>query len=247
MIFKEYSIFLKEHAFFDNDYDRYDNYLSDIKDIKKTLKNVDFEIKLLVELLTNINFNEIKFSNYKYKDNINYEIKFSKKINFLITPLIELLSEIEIENKDSYIKICNVYFNDQNPNLSFDIQLDRNNFNKFHFPIDLPSFLKNIGLGKKIIRSAVEKFDYLLFMKEEDSLELKLTVDSITKMSDVFSFMIDHNILIIKDDFNLVKTTLVKWFHLSNENFTLDKDFLNKYKEFIIKDDFLSIIYKNKL
>jgi len=213
MIFKRYSNFLKEHALFDNDYDRYDNYLTEINDIKKTLKNINLEIKLLVDLLKDVAFKDIRFNNTKYRDNKNYEIKFPREISTLIFPLMELLDEIELKNQDLYNKICNIYFNGQNVNLSFDIQLDRDNFNKFHFPIDLPPFLKNIGLGKKIIRSAVEKFNYLLFMKE-DSLELKLVVDSITKMNDIFSFMKDYNILVIKDDFSLVRNKLVEWFNL---------------------------------
>ena len=43
----------------------------------------------------------------------------------------------------------NSTFSGELMNLEYDIQIDRHNYNKLHFPIDLPNFLKNIGLGKK--------------------------------------------------------------------------------------------------
>lgn len=244
MIFKRYSNFLKEHALFNNDYDRYDNYFNDILDSKKTLQNINTEINLLIDLFKNLDDKKIKFNNNKYRDNENFEIKFSNEINYLIPPLIGLFDEAEEKNIDLYNKIKNLYFSNNEPNLSFDIQINRNNFNKFHFPIDLPPFLKNIGLGKKIIRSAVNKFDFLLFSKEEDSYELKLTVHSITQMNDLFSFMKDYNLMIIKDDFDIVKNILMKWFDFKYTNSSLDKDFLTKYGDKILNDDFLSKLYQ---
>ena len=101
MIFKKYSNFLKEHALFDGDYDRYDNYLSNIIDSKKTLKNLEIELNLLIDLFTNVDSNDIKFKSGKYKDNINFELSFSRAINTLIPPLEEFIEEIKDKNEKS--------------------------------------------------------------------------------------------------------------------------------------------------
>ena len=88
----------------------------------------------------------------------------------------------------------------------------------------------------------------IYYSKEDDSLELKFAVHSITKMDDIFSFMKDYNILIIKDNYELVKNKLSEWFKSSKfENFALDKNFLNKYRNNILNDVFLKNLYKDKL
>lgn len=244
-LFKKYNDFLVENALFIGDYERFDNYLDDIFDNKKTLKNIEIEMNLLISRFKNLDYNKIRFNNAKYRDNENYEIDFSIDIVTLINPISNLIKEIQYQNEDLFCKITNIYFNGNDPNFSYDIQLDRNNFNKFHFPIDLPMIFRNLGLGKKIIKSAINKFNYLLFTKEDDSFELRMTVHSITKMKDVYSFMKGQNILIFKDDFELVKNNLKLFLEpLDNENFTLDEDFLLKYKEDILKDEFLAQIYQ---
>jgi len=245
-MFKKYSKFIKEHALFQGDFDRYDNYLTEINDVKKTLKNIDSEIKMLISLFKEININEIRFDNSKYKDKENYEVKFNRDIILSIPPLEIFIDDIKNNNFELYNKICNLYFASNEPNFHFDVQIETNNFNKFHFPIDLPPIFKNLGLGKKIILSAIQNFEYLLFVKSEDSLELKLSVDSITKMNDVFSFMKDGVVLIMKDDFNLISNVLID-FYDSYENLTIDKDFLEKYKNDIIDHNFLSKLYKDYL
>ena len=248
MIFKRYNDFLVEHFLFKGDYDRYDNYFEDVEDIKKTLKNVDTEIKLFISRFKKIDYTKIKFSNSKYNDNDNFEIIFPIEIDTLINPFKNLLIEIEDKNNELYYTIINTYFRGNNPNFSFDVEIERDNFNKFHFPVDLPVIFRNLGLGKKIIKATINKFDYLLFTKEEDSFELKTTVHSITEMKDVFSFMKEQNILIFKDDFDLIKTILPTFFIDDyNDKYTLDEDFFIKYKEEITKDEFLSELYKNKL
>jgi hypothetical protein len=67
-------------------------------------------------------------------------------------------------------------------------------------------------------------------------------------MKDVFSFMKEQNILIFKDDFDLIKTILPTFFIDDyNDKYTLDEYFFMKYKKEIINDEFLSELYKNKL
>lgn len=248
MIFKRYNDFLVENALFKGDYDRYDNYFDDIENNKKTLKNFDIEINLLISRFKNLDYTKIKFSKSRYKDDENFEIKFPIEIKTLITPFDGLLQEIENRNDVLYHKIINSYFNGNEPIFLFDVQIERNYFNKFHFPVDLPVIFRNLGLGKKIIKAAIYNFEYLLFTKEDDSFELKTTVHSITEMKDVYSFMKEQNILIFKDDFDLIKKILPKFFSDDYDNkYTLDEDFFIKYKDEITNDEFLSELYKNKL
>jgi len=248
-IFKKYNDFLIEKALFkDGGFDRYDNYISEISDNKKTLENFDSEINLLISLFKDLDYTKIKFSNSKYRDKENYEIIFTKNIDLLILPIKKFLSDIEDQNNELYTKILNTYFNGYEPNFSFDIQIDRNNFNKFHIPVDLPNIFKNLGLGKKIVKAAVNKFEYLLITSTEDSFELKMVVHSISQMKDVFSFMKEKSILIFKNDFEIVKKVLIDFFTNDyNDNYTLDEDFLLTYKDKIIIDEFLSKLYKKYL
>lgn len=244
----KYIDFIAEKALFKEYSDKYDNYLDDIEDTKKTLKHIDDEIKILIYNFKEIEYNKISFSDSKYKDNENFEIIFTKNINYLIATFVNYLRDIEDKNNELYYKIINSYFNSITPNFSFDIELERNYFNKFHFPVDLPVIFRNLGLGKKIIKATINKFEYLLFTKEEDSFELKNTVHSITEMKDVFSFMKENTILIFKDDFDLIKTILPTFFSNDyNDKYTLDEDFFIKYKKEIIDDEFLLELYKNKL
>jgi hypothetical protein len=244
--FKKFSKKLNELALSDKDYSRFDTYIDDIEDDKKTLKNVDNELNSLKEELTNIDIDDIKLSDNKYKDNKNYEIIFHKDINFLIISIREFIMEIEEKSEKNYTKIIDLYFDSSRFNLSFDVQIDRNNLNKFHFPIDLPSFLRNIGLGKKIILKSIKDFDYLLFTDNDDSYDLRFSVHSLIKRNDVFSFMKDKNLMIFKDDYDIIKDKLKEWFSNDYENYSLDVDFVKKYKDEILKDDFLNELYKNK-
>lgn len=242
--FKKFNEMLKEHALYSNDLSHFDDYFSEIKNSLKTFKNFDTEIKNLTNLLKNIKKEDIRIDDEKYDDDENYEIKFNININSLIFSIEEFYNAIRSENENLSNKIDLDYYNGNKFRLRFDIEIERNNFNKFHFPIDLPNFLKNIGLGKKIIFKSLDTFKYCLFTQQEDSTDLKIVINSITNSNDYFSFQKDMNIIIFTDDFNIIKNTLEDWFNIDYENYTLDKDFHFKYKEEIKNDSFLSKLYE---
>jgi hypothetical protein len=248
MTFKQFTKKLNELALSNKDYSRFDNYIDNIKDNKKTLKNVDNELNSLKEELTNINIDDIYLTSLD-KENENYRILFNDSNSDLeaLTDSIKIfLNVIRKENEKAYTKIIDLYFDSINHNLYFDVQINRNNFNKFHFPIDLPPFLRNIGLGKKIIIKSIKDFNYLLFKDSEDSYDLRFSVHSLTERNDIFSFMKDKDLIIFKDDFKIIQSKLKEWFSLGYENYSLDVDFVKKYKDEILKDDFLNELYKNK-
>jgi hypothetical protein len=243
--FKNFTNKLKEHAVYDLDLSEYDNYLLDINNSIKTLKNFDVELNRLKDLLTQINIDDIYISGAKYKDGENFELDFSIKVNTLIESIKEYYKQIKKNNKETYSKINIDYFDGEELNLNFDIEIEKERFNKFHFPINLPNFLKNIGLGKKIVLKAIIEFEYCLFNKIDDSTDLKFVVDSIrNKEINYFSFEKDSNILIFNDNYETILKILPKWLKDYSEYFVLDKDF---YKNIKMKSSkmFLHEIYND--
>lgn len=235
---------ITELAIYDLDLSNFDNYFSDINDSIKTLKNFDFEIKKLIELFKQLDKNKIYISGGKYKDGENFTVNFELKIKASIDAIESFYNEIRENNEEVLNKIDNEYFGGGELNFLFDVEIEKENFNKFHFPINLPSFLKNIGLGKKIILKSIDKFGYCMFSKEEDSIDLKIAINSIVKNEkEYYSFFKDSNILIFNDNFDLISKNIKEWYKNDYDEFVLDKDFYDKYKNDIIKDDFLNNIY----
>jgi hypothetical protein len=88
--------------------------------------------------------------------------------------------------------------------------------------------MKGFGLGKKIIQAALKKFDYLLFSDFNDSLELKLSIDKLTKRKDIFSFIKKHFILLIDGSKSeLVKEIIPRW--KNGDEIIMDEDFIEQY------------------
>jgi hypothetical protein len=243
---KTFEIFtqkLNEFALSTEDYSRFDKYFKDIMDFKKSHKNINNEFYLLKEKIKKINYNDIYFEEVNRYD-FNYKINFGNDVNSLIFSINTLLLNIKKSNMELYEYISNEYFNGGLSKIDIQIDVESDRFNKFHFPVSLPFFLKRIGIGKKIILSAINNFDYLYFNSEEDSNELKIVVKSITERNDIFSFMLDNKIFIFKDDFSFIKIKLKEIFkHFTPENYSLDVDFKKKYDSEINKDEFLIEIF----
>jgi len=232
---------INEHAVYGLDLSDFDSYFSEIEDDLKTLKNFNKEMVHLKELFTDIDINSIRLSKI---DDENFYITYNAKINALIFAINEFYHEIEDNNDNIFDKINNDYFNSGVLKFDFSIWIEKERFNKFHFTDYIPSFFKKIGLGKKIILRCIDKFSYCLFTKTDDSIDLKIAIESIrNKETNFFSFEKDGCILIFKDDFEIIKETLTKWIEKEPTYFVLDKDFYKKYKNEIENDDFLNKLY----
>jgi len=241
--FKEFTKRLNEMSLSTNDYSRFDTYIDEISDFKKTLKNFDKEIKLLKELLINIEVSDIRIRKIR-KYNNQYILIFKNDVHILCSSIDSYMNSIYTNNIELYEHIENKYFGGSYYDLKFYVDVEHDRFNKFHFPVVLPEFLKNIGLGKKILLSAIDKFEYLYFDFEEDSKELKMVVDSLIKRTDVCSFMLDNKIFIFKEDFDLISKELKNIFDgMKPVDYALDIDFKEKYKNEILENEFLSSIY----
>ena len=58
--------------------------------------------------------------------------------------------------------------------------------------------------------------------------------------------MKDSNIIIIKDNYNVITDKLKELYEYPYENYSLEIDFVKKYKDEILKDEFLNELYKKK-
>jgi len=243
--YKDFTDMLKEHAVYDLDLSVFDTYLSQISNDIETLKNFDIEINRLIDLFSNIDKDNI-YLNDNYKDGKNFNIDFDIRINSLIDAIKGYYRNIMENNDDIYNKINNEYFSGRELHLRFDIEIENDRFNKFHFPVDLPIFLKNIGLGKKIIMKTVDKFNYCLFTKTDDSIDLKIAIESFRNRNhDYFSFEMNSDLLLFSDNFDIISDTLKKWIKNDSDYICLDKDFYKKYKDKINNDEFLNNLYNN--
>lgn len=240
--FKDFTEQLKtEHAVYDIDLSEFDTYMSEIDNELQTFKNFNESIKKLIDNIKNISKDDI----YLYlTDEENYKIFFNTSINALIFSIKEFYLKIEKNNQLLFDKINSNLLFGEKLRLEFHIQIEKKHFNKFHYPVDLPKFLLNIGLGKKIILKSIDQFGYCLFTKREDSIDLKVAIESIrNRTNDYFSFEKDSVILIFKDDFDLIKKILRIWIN----DFTyivLDRDFYKKYKNEISNDVQLNDLYQ---
>lgn len=244
--YEDFTNKMNELSLYIDDLSRFDNYFEDIKDSKKTLKIFTKELNNLKILFEKTNLKEIKFDNSRYNDNENYELRFNRNINSHILALKDLYYTIEEKNILLFNKI-NKINNNEKIIFDFDVQIDRNNYNKFHFPFDLPLFLKNINLGKNIVGASLNEFKYCLFTFIDDSFELKMTIRSISENDDFYTFGKYKNILIFSKEqtFSDIENVLKRWFNekINTSEYMLDKNFKDDYdKE--IKNSFLNKLYQ---
>lgn len=244
--YNNFTKYLKEKAIFSTNLPYYDRYFDDINNELKTLKNFTEAFSYIKKLLMNITKDNIILID-KYNDNEDFKIKYNlPEINHYITALFDFYIKIQENNEKLYEKINQDFFDGEKMNMEFEIQIEPENFNKFHFPIDLPKSIKNIGLGKKIILASIEKFNHLLFIRNIDSNDLKIAIKSLVEQeSNYFSFEKDASILICDDNFNNVKNVLSSFLSNNYDYFVLDKDFYNKYKQEIKNDEFLNKLYND--
>jgi hypothetical protein len=226
--FKKFGNKLNEMVIYNN-LDRFDNFLINIHNEKEFLKKLNSEIESIkleiksLDVITDIKFIDI------YKNNENYQVKINKLDEFFYG-LDKLLCEVEKHNNDLYQLIVEKYFNkDDEYSFIFHVEIERDNYNKFHFPVSMPEFLKNSGLGKKIIESAIKRFSYLLFSKMEDSMELKLSYESLIKRNNIFSFVKEYFVLMVDNNPEIVRNIVPKW--KNGEDIIVDEDYEKIYEK----------------
>jgi len=242
--FKKFTEKLKEHAIYNIDLSQFDNYFDNIKNDIETLKNFSNEMSNLKQLFSNLNVDDIII---KKIDETYYKVSFYSNIHFLISSIMSFYNEILMKNEKLIDKINNDFYNGSTLQLDFEIDVEPNNFNKMHFPINLPTNLKNIGIGKKIFLATINKIGYTIFSKYDSSIDANIIIYSIVnKSNDFYSFIKDEHIITFSSKMKIseIKNILLKWIKLTDyDNLILDKDFYDKNKDFILSDTILNNLY----
>lgn len=231
---------IKEMSLIDKELDKFNN-IKDIKNDKLILKNITKKLETIREELKNIDFNEIILKKLKYYDRSKntYSVQWNDKIKLLLFGLDKFLNKLS-DDSDIYQKIK---LETENLVINYlEIDIEKNIFNSIHFPIDLPDYYKNIGLGIKIFRKAIEHFNFIstVFAGEEQaSFEAKMVIDHFISNDDVYSITKNNSgiLLISKSlDIEKIKELVETYLHNINKNdYAIDKHLkTNKlFKNFI--------------
>lgn len=222
-----------------------DNYFSDISDMKTNMKKLNM---LLYDIKKRVKEDISEFERI-LDDNeyLEYEYRYNEDILIEYNRIKILLFNSYKENTEAFIFYMNIVYPEFNANENtklYDledvlritypiIQIEKNRLNRVHIPTNLPRFLKNLGLGKKLYYYALDKVNYISSINIDRSKEAELVWDSIMDDKDVYSFINDSKIIAFKSDleFDYIKDILETKFYDINI-----KD--NNYSQCIIDDDF---------
>lgn len=217
---KNYKDYLKEQALDKKDIRRFSN-LSKISDNKKLLKSLNKDILKIKDFLTNISIDQIKLIRTERWNNKDfYKISWDPKTNTYINKLNNIL--YSTDNEEIMSKIENVD--------NLELEINNNLFNRIHFPISLPSYLKNIKLGIKIYMKAIEKFGYISTLidgPDSASFEAKLLWDSLVNSDDVYIVSKDNcSILAVSKKYQNFKILIKEYLKDAND-YVIDKKLKN--------------------
>lgn len=229
-----YKDMIREMSIAKKEFKRFQN-LSKITNSKELLKKTNIELNKIKDLLINIKYEEIKLNKVPYydKNKNTYNIEWNTKIDLKFSALKSAFSNLEENNDDVFQKMkieTSRYI------LNYlELDIETNNFNSIHFPIDLPDYYKNIGLGVKIFRKAIEKFGYISSILDgpnQASFDAKLLLHHFLKSDDVYSVTKNNSgVLFISKNINIEKVIelINKYIDgVDKNNYSIDKD-LKKY------------------
>jgi len=230
-----YKDMVNELAIINKEIKKFDN-LSKIKDSKLLLKKMNQKLEEIKEELKNITWQQIKLLKIPFydKNKNSYHIKWNGKIDLQLSRLSSLVTNLEDKDDDVFQKLK---IDTQRLIIDFlEIDIEPNFFNSIHFPIDLPDFYKNIGLGVKIFRKCIEQFDFVsssMTGSEQASFDAKLVFHHFFSSNDVYSVTKNNSgILLINKNMNIqkIKELVVNYLKDADE-YAIDKD-LKKMKIF---------------
>lgn len=242
---RNYNNFLLEMLISDENVKKYDNVLRNLSDIKKTKEYIE---ELILNLKNEFsNLKNIKFSVEETKNKIFLEPKYNANIDDIIRKLKNILEESE-DLSENYFRY--VYPDTEEKDFYVEIEIEKDNLNRIHIPIGLPSIIKGIGLGKKIYINLIKKYKYISSNYLDRSMESIYVWNSVRKETNIYTFIFNEKIISItnKIDFEDIEKILIEFFkNIVDEHIILDDDFKDKYLKKIIKSKNLSKIYEHEL
>lgn len=220
---RNFKLIMLEHAIQRNILKKYDNFLSELSDVKTNLK----QLKILILDLKK----EIKKLD-------NYDIKLIKKFGELHMYVCDYSGIIKsmIDKILSFLEIDNIKFNDIvfpegdviKHNLFPKIEIETNNFNRIHIS-DLPKILRGLGIGKVVYKSMINKLKFISSTRIDRSEYAELVWDSISKDKNIYSFVSDKKIISI--------TTNIKFEEIL--------ELIQRYFDFELKNNYPIILDSN--
>jgi len=221
---KNYNDFLNEMALSKKDLIRFDR-IKHTKDKKEFLKLANLEIETLRKYIKDIEYNDLTFDKLNHYDKDSYALRFDDKTDNYIFSLDKLLKKcMEMEG------ITDKLENITSLNREFSIEIEKNNFNRIHIISELPHYLKNIGLGKKIYLKSIDYFGYISTLLVDHSFESGMVWDSLINSDDVYTVTKDNASIICfskKLDVDFI-IDLVKKYLIDSTEYAIDKK-LKKY------------------
>jgi len=239
---RRFKMIMLEHAIDRNILKKYNNFFSDVNDVKTNLKQLKILIFDFLEEIKKLNIFDIVVT--EKSDNLyRYRCNYSSCVQFMISDILKFLDD---NNNDKFDKI--VFPEGDNiikDNLFVKIEIETNNFNRIHIN-EIPIIIKGIGVGKKVYKSMIEKLNYVSSIGEDRTIDAELILDSILYDIDIYSFVCDEKIISFskKYSYDNIISTVIKYFEYElNNNYKviIDSNFRKKYN---IEYDFLNDFVK---
>jgi hypothetical protein len=187
-------------------------------DFSEILKEFNSDIKVIVENCKDLYYDDIE---YKIEDDI-CEIYYNLKISSL---LIGFNYKWKSAGEDITDRLSETF----HPFL--EIEINDKLLNKIDIMNNLPTFMKNIGLGKKIYKKLIKDFNYISSYNGYDpSIDSSMVWNSLLKDEELFIFTNDDNIIAFWNEVsyeNIVETLIE--FYKNSGNIEFDDTFLDIY------------------
>ena len=226
------------------------NYFLDIHDMKGNMKKLNL---IIYDIKDRIKNTELYFQRIlDDKEYLEYECNLNDDIIVEYNRIKRLLLDSYNESIEAFVYYMNIVFPEFNANEYselYDVEdclvfrspivsIEKNNLNRIHIPLNLPNFLKNSGLGKKLYYYMLNKVGYISSL-EDRTREAELVWDSIMDDKNVYSFINDSRVISFKSDldFKFIENILeTKFFDLNikNDDYNqclIDDDFKERYKD----------------
>jgi len=242
----KYSKFLsiRELASYYHELSNYQNYLNDIEEPQSLFKECIFKINSIIEKVKKLEI--LNFTKTKNENEYRIDINDDLELNFVqLDKALKKLSKVSDELYDNlFYKYLSIEFDKSN----LIIEIEKNSFNRIHLPNELPYFLKGIGFGNTIYRSAIQQFGWISSNEYMDSISksAKMVWSSISKDNNYYTFMTSDDIITFSKDtkFEDIVNILNSMFYDRFEDVIPDKDFHIKYRKEIENSEIKQIFKK---
>jgi hypothetical protein len=200
--------------------------LNDAGNFSELLKKYNELISELQKEIKKLKLKDINYAETTQSNIITIETTYNNPVSIFLNNLKQFLSRINDRRFQQKIKNENIKFNH-----SLVIDIETTHYNKIDIINELPPFMQNLGLGKKIYKKLIEDFNYISSTGDNYSIESSMVWKSISTDNDIYFFSNGKNIIIFSKKYKKEKiiTQLKKFFKLLNKEHYLDSEFLKNY------------------